>query len=126
MNGFEENEKHNIWRYGLVIFSVIGVMIFLQAILIGLAYLIEGNLDVFSYTPINLLWVSMLPFAGALVVLLLGIRFIHRIPIHRFFSGSIKISMEAFYPFGSYLVSSWGCIRCNLECISKGKLSMDF
>lgn len=96
MNGFEENEKHNIWRYGLVVFSVIGVMIFLQAILIGLAYLIEGNLDVFSYTPINLLWVSMLPFAGALVVLLLGIRFIHRIPIHRFFSGSIKFRWNLF------------------------------
>ena len=96
MNDYEVNEKHNIWRYGLVIFFVIGIMIFLQALLIGLAYLIEGNLDVFSYSPINLLWVSMLPFAGALVALLVGIRFVHRIPINRFFSGNIKFRWNLF------------------------------
>lgn len=96
MNEIEKNEKHNFWRYFLVFIFVIGFMVFLQALLIGIAYLLEGNLDVFSYNPINLLWVSMLPFAGALVVLLLGVRYLHHVSIKRFFSKSIKFRWRLF------------------------------
>ena len=96
MNEIGEKEKDSFWRYALVTIFVVGIMILFQAILIGIAYLIEGNLDVFSYSPINLLWVSMLPFAGSLAVLLLGVRFLHQIPIKKFFTSSNQFRWNLF------------------------------
>ena len=100
MNEFNVNEKHNFWRYGLVTLLVIGAMIFLQVLLIGFALIIEGNLDVLSYSPINLLWVSMLPFGGALVVLLLGIRYVHQIPLRKIFSKKNNFRWSIFFYSG--------------------------
>lgn len=78
--------KFGFWRYILTIFLVVGVMLVTQFILIGIAYLVEGNLDILTYPPITILWVSMLPFGAALLALLLAVRFIHKIPIKLFFT----------------------------------------
>ena len=97
MNDNNLNEKHNFWRYGLNIFLTICVMLFLQVILIGFAAIIEGNLDILSYSPITLLWVSMLPFGGALLVLLMGFRYVHHIPLKNIFSGGINFRWGIFF-----------------------------
>lgn len=80
------NQKLSIWRYLLTIFLVVGFMIMAQVLLFGLAILVEGNLDILAYQPINLLWVSMLPFAAALAILLIAVRFIHHISLKSFFT----------------------------------------
>jgi membrane protease YdiL (CAAX protease family) len=61
-------------------------MIFAQIGVFGIAYLFEGNFDVFSFEPITLLWVSMTPFGAALIILLISVRFLHKIPIKNFFT----------------------------------------
>ncbi len=85
-----QSGKFGVWRYGLVIVLVVGIMLVTQFVTIGIAYLIEGNLDVLTYSPITLLWVSMLPFGAALVVLFIGVRFIHKIPLKNFFTRQIR------------------------------------
>ena len=61
-------------------------MIFAQIGIFGIAYLFEGNFDIFSFEPITLLWVSMTPFGAALIILLISVRFLHKIPIKNFFT----------------------------------------
>jgi membrane protease YdiL (CAAX protease family) len=97
MNNFKFGEKHNFWRYGFLTIMVIGAMVIFQVLLVGVASIIEGDLDIFSYAPINLLWVSMLPFGGALLVLLLGMTYVHHIPMRNIFSGGLKFRWRLFF-----------------------------
>lgn len=82
-----EGAHLSFWRYLVTIILVVGAMIMAQIGLFGVAYAIEGNLDIMAYPPITLLWLSMLPFGAALVVLLLSVRFIHKLSIKSIFSG---------------------------------------
>jgi len=87
-------ERHDFWRYAITIFLVIIFMIFAQIGIFGIAYLFEGNFDIFSFEPITLLWVSMTPFGAALVILLICVRFLHRIPIKNFFTSKKYFSWK--------------------------------
>jgi hypothetical protein len=70
--------KFSFWRYLFLIIIVVGVTLVSQSILILIASLIEGNMDVLNFPPFTFLWVSMLPFAALLVFLVIGIRLIHQ------------------------------------------------
>lgn len=78
--------KFHFWRYLLVTSVMVGVTLIAQLFLIFIASIIEGNFDVLNYTSITLLWVSMLPFAALLVILVLGIRFVHQQNIKSIFT----------------------------------------
>ena len=83
--------KFNLWRYILLseidlrLVFIITVTLISQSILIFVAYLFEGNMDVLNYPPKTLLWVSMLPFAALFIFLLSGIRLFHGQSIKSFF-----------------------------------------
>lgn len=79
-------QRLSIWRYIITILFVVGFMIMAQVLLFGVAMIVEGNLDITTFEPINLLWLSMLPFGAALAVLLLAVRFIHKIRLSAFFT----------------------------------------
>jgi membrane protease YdiL (CAAX protease family) len=72
-------------------------MIFAQIVIFGIAYLFEGNFDIFSFEPITLLWVSMTPFGAALIILLICVRFLHKIPIKNFFSSKKFFSWKYLF-----------------------------
>jgi len=86
--------RHDFWRYAITIFLVIVFMIIAQIVVFGIAYLFEGNFDIFSFKPITLLWVSMTPFGAALMILLLCVKFLHKIPIKSFFSAKKSFSWK--------------------------------
>lgn len=89
--------RHDFWRYALTIFLVIIFMIFAQIVIFGIAYLFEGNFDIFSFKPITLLWVSMTPFGAALIILLICVRFLHKIPIKNFFTSKKNFSWKYLF-----------------------------
>ncbi|MDO9088503.1 MAG: type II CAAX endopeptidase family protein [Anaerolineaceae bacterium] len=74
------------WRYLFLIMIVIGVTLVAQSILIIIAALFEGNMDVLNFPPFTLLWVTMLPFAALVIVLIIGIRLIHQQTIKSIFT----------------------------------------
>ncbi len=78
LNASLPDGKFNFWRYLLLIAIIIVVVLVTQAILLVVASLIEGSLDIFNYPSMTLLWVTMLPFAVLLVFLVPGIALIHK------------------------------------------------
>ena len=92
--------KHQFWRYLLVTVVIIFVTLISQTILIFLASIFEGNFDVMQYSPLTLLWVSMLPFLVLLITLLIGIRVIHQQPLKTVFTQNDsfrkKLALKAF------------------------------
>lgn len=90
-------EKHEFWRYCATVILVVFFMIITQILIFGFAFLIEGNLDILSYQPLTLLWVSMVPFGAALIVLLLCVRFLHKIPLKKFFTRKKNFLWKSFF-----------------------------
>ena len=78
--------KFKFWRYLFLLMIVIGVTLVSQSILIIIASLIEGNMDVLNFPPFTLLWVTMLPFAALVIFLIIGIRLIHQQTIKSIFT----------------------------------------
>jgi len=91
------HEKHEFWRYFVTVVLVVFFMIVTQILIFGFAFLIEGNLDILSYQPLTLLWVSMVPFGAALIVLLLCVRFLHKIPLKKFFTRKKNFLWKSFF-----------------------------
>ncbi|PKN86137.1 MAG: hypothetical protein CVU46_08725 [Chloroflexi bacterium HGW-Chloroflexi-8] len=90
-------EKHEFWRYCVTVILVVLFMVVTQIIIFGIAYLFEGNLDILSYQPLTLLWVSMLPFGAALIILLLCVRFLHHISLKEFFTRKENFQWKYFF-----------------------------
>ena len=78
--------KFEFWRYILLTTIIIVVLLVIQTILLLIASMIEGTLDINQYPSMTLLWVTMLPFAALLVVLVPGIRLIHQQSIKSIFT----------------------------------------
>jgi hypothetical protein len=132
-------EKHEFWRYCVTVILVVLFMVVTQIIIFGIAYLFEGNLDILSYQPLTLLWVSMLPFGAALIILLLCVRFLHHISLKEFFtrkenfqwkyffvSSFLWVSLAIFLPF---LISSIILIPIQItaeESFFRGYLQVGF
>lgn len=78
--------KYNFWRYLLVTITIVITTLVTQTILLFIASLFEGDFDVMQYSPITLLWVSMLPFAALLISLVFGIRLVHKQSVRSIFT----------------------------------------
>jgi membrane protease YdiL (CAAX protease family) len=69
--------RNEFWRYLVVNTGIIGVSFGVSIILVIIAFFVEGTLAYQQFSPLTLLWVSMLPFPFALAGLWAGIRFLH-------------------------------------------------
>lgn len=78
--------KFEFWRYLFLIIIIVGVTLVSQAIILVLASLLEGTMDFNKFSPITLLWVTMLPFAALLIFLVPGIRLFHQQSIKSVFT----------------------------------------
>ncbi len=92
-----QSERLSFWRYIITIFLVVGAMIIAQIVLFPFAFIVEGNMDIMTYQPITLLWLTMLPFAIALAVLLFSVHFIHRLSLKTFFSRRDRFHWKTFF-----------------------------
>lgn len=102
--------KNNFWIYLIVlVFTIIATLV-VQAVLLGIAFIFEGNLDIFSYAPLTLLWVTMLPFGAVLIVLFLGIYFLHKRSLWSVLSPRKKFRWVVFLISGGlwFLLSAGG------------------
>ncbi len=45
--------KNGFWIYLVVVLMTIFATLMVQAVLLGFAFFFEGNLDIFSYSPLN-------------------------------------------------------------------------
>ncbi len=93
----DQSGRFSLWRYILTITLVVGAMIIAQIVLFPFAFIVEGNMDIMTYQPITLLWLTMLPFAVALVVLLFSVHFIHKISLRTFFSRHNRFQWKTFF-----------------------------
>lgn len=78
--------KFEFWRYGLLVSIIIVVVLVAQAILLVIASLIEGTFDIYQYPSLTLLWVTMIPFAVLLFILVPGIKLIHKQSVKTIFT----------------------------------------
>jgi len=69
-----------------LILIIVVVTLVAQAIFLVLASLIEGTMDFNNFPPMTLLWVTMLPFAVLLIILVPGIRLFHQQSIKSVFT----------------------------------------
>jgi membrane protease YdiL (CAAX protease family) len=102
--------KNGFWIYLLVIVMTVGLTFVVQAILLGVGFFFEGNLDIFSYPPTTLLWITMLPFGAILIVLFFGIKFLHRRSIWSVLSPGKRFRWRFFAAAGGlwFLLSAGG------------------
>lgn len=102
--------KNKFWIYMIVLIVTVLATLIMQAVLLGAAYFIEGNLDIFSYPPLTLLWVTMLPFGAVLIVLFFGIYFLHKRSIWSVLSPRKKFRWIVFAAAGGlwFLLSAGG------------------
>lgn len=77
--------RNEVWRYGVVILAVIVVTFSVQIAASIPFFLIEGTTDIFQFSPLSLLILTMLPFPFAGLTVLLGVAFLHRRPVKSLF-----------------------------------------
>jgi len=102
--------KNNFWIYLIVLLFTIFTTLVVQAVLLGFAFIIEGSLDIYSYEPLTLLWVTMFPFGAVLLVLFLGIYFLHKRSLWSVLSPQKKFRWVVFLTGGGlwFLLSAAG------------------
>lgn len=89
--------KFEFWRYLLLITIIIVVLLVSQTILLLIASMFEGTMDINNYPSITLLWVTMLPFAVLLILMLPGIRLIHKQSIKSIFTQNQNFDLKLLF-----------------------------
>lgn len=71
-------KDNQAWRYALTIFTVIWASLLGGLIVVLVAFIFEGSLEIESYAPITVLLISMLPFLVVLLTLWGCLRLLHK------------------------------------------------
>ncbi len=77
--------RNDFWRYGVVVLSVIAITFMVQIAATIPFFILEGTTDIFQFSPLSLLILTMIPFPFAALTLLAGVAFLHRRPIKTIF-----------------------------------------
>ena len=77
--------RNEVWRYGVVILAVVVVTFTVQIAASIPFILIEGTTDIFQFSPLSLLILTMLPFPFAGLTVFLGVAFLHQRPLKSLF-----------------------------------------
>ncbi|MFN7035744.1 MAG: DUF2207 family protein [Bellilinea sp.] len=77
--------RNEVWRYLVVVFAVIVVTFTVQIAATIPFFIIEGTTDIFQFSPLSMLILTMLPFPFAALTLLAGVAFFHRRPVKTLF-----------------------------------------
>jgi len=77
--------RNEFWRYGVVILAVIVVTFVVQIAATIPFFLIEGTTDIFQFSPLSLLILTMIPFPFAGLTVLAGVAFFHQRPLKTLF-----------------------------------------
>lgn len=76
--GSARSGKNDFWRYLLTIMAIV-IAVFITGVVVGILYLlISGNTNINQMSPIASLLVNMSIFPPALLMLYLGVRFLHK------------------------------------------------
>ena len=86
--------KFKFWRYLLLLVFLVVITLITQAILLLIASLIEGTVDINVYSSLTLLWVTMLPFAVLLICLIAGIRILHQQSLKSIFTQKSRFNWK--------------------------------
>ncbi len=99
--------KNEFWRYFVTTIGMIAISFLVTLIALLVGVLIEGSLDVMSFSETTLLAASMIPFPFATLVLWLATRFLHRRSFISLINPLGKIHWKRFFASaGIWLVLS--------------------
>lgn len=71
-------ENNQFWRYLVTIFAIIWFALGAGVVVTLIVMVLTGSTDINTYSDLTLLWLTMLPFPGALLGLWAGLRLLHR------------------------------------------------
>ncbi len=120
--------RNQFWIYLIVLVMAIIVTLIVQAVLLGFAYVMEGNLDILSYPPLTLLWVTMLPFGVILIIVGLGISFLHKRSLWSLVSPRKKFRWKILAAAGGlwFLLSAGGDVILSMIQPGNYQRTVDF
>ena len=112
--------RNEFWRYLVVNLAIIGIATAVSVVLVLALYVIEGTLDINSYSSLGMLLAGMLPFPFALAALLVGVRYLHGRRVMSLINPGGRFNWRRFFISGGLWFLLSGVFDIGLSILQPG------